>query len=59
MNIDLKQPLYEEGSKEISYSDEKMINEEKLREILNSESSQNLMWNNYTEDIGEGRLYQG
>lgn len=36
-----------------------MIPEKQLRDIINQSEQQELIWNNYFEDIGEGRTYQG
>lgn len=54
----LKKPCYKDGSRRPEDSTECLVSDKKLKEMLN-EGYSDLAWNNYFEDVGEGRKYQG
>jgi hypothetical protein len=55
----LKKPMFVDGNKVAVDSNEPMLSDRKLDEVLNSNTFRDLSWNNYFEDIGEGRRYKG
>ena len=55
----MKKPTYVEGIRKPIDSDESMLDELELDQILSHSSYQDLVWNNLHENIGEGRQYIG
>lgn len=48
-----------EGVKRSLEAKDVLIQEEDLVKILQKKENQDLNWNNYFEDVGEGRKYKG
>lgn len=58
-NLDLRKPVYKEGSQKPQNSKTVMIPENELQAIMERPENEALTWNNYFVDIGKGRQYQG
>ena len=59
ITIELKKPCYKKGSRRPEDSDVPLFTDKELNKLLADKEYKDLAWNNYFEDIGEGRTYQG
>ena len=51
--------MFEDGNKMAVDSNVVMMSNKSLDEVLLTHEYRDLSWNNYFEDIGEGRKYKG
>jgi len=55
----MKKPKYEDGKMTAVLTNDPMMNDDNLDRLLNTSEYRDLTWNNYFEDIGDGKKYKG
>lgn len=56
---ELREPTYKDGGRRPEDSDKKLLSDGDLEKYLLEEKNKQLVWNDYFEDIGEGKTYRG
>ena len=51
--------MYKENGRRPEDSEKKLLSDGDLEKYMLEPESKNLVWNDYFEDIGDGRTYQG